>query len=506
MWQKFTFYDFRVIAHYLGTLMLFLTAALCAPFLVAVVLHEWMPAARYLFSIGICLIIASALRMFRISPGRLNHRQALAVTSFAWLILALAGAIPLYFSGHYGSYLDTVFECMSAWTTTGATLVQDVDHIAMADNMWRFTMQLVGGQGVIVIALSLGMFGRAVDSSLYSSEGRSEHVVPNIMQTTQFIVRFSVMIILIGSVILAFACLFLGMSPTRALFNGMWLSIASFNTGGMTSMSPGMLYYHSGLIEMVAMVIIVIGSINFTLHNEMWKGRIEHFFKDIEVRTLFVWLSIAVVVFSLSVCASGVYDDLPTLLRRTVFTVVSAFSSTGFQTISSNQLTTVISSGALLILVFCMAMGGSAGSTTGGIKAFRVGILLKELTAYIKEVLAPESSRQVVMYYHVGRRPLNNSLVRANLAVFILFCSAFLVSTIVTVAFGYDAAAAMFESVSVTSNIGMSAGIISPGMPDVLKLLYIFDMWAGRLEFIALIALLTSIVMSIKPKKKVRRG
>ena len=146
------------------------------------------------------------------------------------------------------------------------------------------------------------------------------------------------------------------------------------------------------------------------------------------------------------------------------------------QTISVNQMTTVVSSGALLIIVFCMAIGGSAGSTTGGIKVMRVGILAKELVAYIKDLLAPASARQVVTYYHVGRRPLSTDLVRANLAVFMLYGIMFLVTTIATVAYGYDAATSLFESVSMVSNIGMSSGIIQPGMPDMLKLLYIFDL------------------------------
>ena len=135
----------------------------------------------------------------------------------------------------------------------------------------------------------------------------------------------------------------------------------------------------------------------------------------------------------------------------------------------------------------------------------RVGILAKELVAYIKDLLAPASARQMVTYYHVGRRPLSTDLVRANLAVFMLYGIMFLVTTIATVAYGYDAATSLFESVSMVSNIGMSSGIIQPGMPDMLKLLYIFDMWAGRLEYVTLIALLVSIVASFKPRRRNRR-
>lgn len=504
MWQKFSFYDFRVIAHYLGVLMMFLAAAECVPFGVAVVLGEWQPASHYLFGMGVALIVGSLLRLILPSPGKLTPKQALAVTGFAWLALALLGCIPLYMSGHYGSMLDAVFEGMSAWTTTGCSLVQDIDHMSIADNTWRFTMQCIGGQGVVVIALSLGLFGRAVDSSLYSSEGRSEHVIPNIMQTARFIVRFSMATIVIGTILTTAACLFIGMAPVRAFFNGLWLAVASFNTGGMTSMSTGIIYYHCAPLEIVIMVLILLGSINFTLHSEVWKGHIEHFFRDIEIRTLFVWLSVILIAFVATLCAAKIYDDLPTLLRRAVFTVVAAFSSTGFQTISVNQMTTVISSGALLIIIFCMAVGGSAGSTTGGIKVLRIGVLVKELVAYIKDLLAPASARQVVMYYHVGRRPLSHDLVRANLVVLLLYGVAFLITTIVTVTFGYAAAPSMFESVSMVSNIGMSCGIIQPGMPDPLKVLYIVDMWAGRLEYVTLIALLVSIIASIRPKRRVR--
>lgn len=506
MWQKFSYDDFRVVCHYLGVLVLFLALALCIPLVTAAVLGEWAAAARYLFAAGVSLVIGSLLRLFMINPRRLTTKQALAVTAFAWLILALVGAIPLAFSGHYGSYLDALFEAMSAWTTTGASLVQNLDHMSTADNMWRFTMQCIGGQGVVVIALSLGLFDRAVDSSLYSSEGRSEHVIPNIMQTARFIVRFSAAFIIAGTVILLLICLALGMDPVRAFFNGLWLSVASFNTGGMTAMSTGILYYHCGFLEVVVMVLIVMGSINFTLHSEVWRGRIGHFFRDIEVRTLAVWLTLITGTFVAALCASGVYDDLPTLLRRAVFTVIAAFSSTGFQTISTNQLTTVVSSGALLVLVFCMAVGGSSGSTTGGIKMMRVGILAKETVAYIKDLVAPRSARQAVTYYHIGKRRIDAGLVRANLAVLILYGLAFLITTIVTLAYGYNASTSLFEAASMTFNIGMSAGIIAPGMPEVLKVLYIFDMWAGRLEFVTLIALLTSIVASFLPKRKVKRA
>ena len=134
MWQKFSLYDFRIVAHYLGVLVLFLALAQLVPFVVAVAMHEWEPASRYLFGIGFALTLGSVLRMCLVNPGKLSPKHALAVTALAWFILAAAGAMPLAFSGHYGSWLDAMFEGMSAWTTTGASMVQDLDHMSTADN------------------------------------------------------------------------------------------------------------------------------------------------------------------------------------------------------------------------------------------------------------------------------------------------------------------------------------------------------------------------------------
>ena len=153
MWQRLSFYDLRVIGHYLGALVLIATIGLAAPLVVAILFGEWAAAARYLFAAGVFLIAGSALRFLRIQPGRLSRQQAFAVTGLAWLVLALFGAIPLAGSGHYANYLDALFESVSGFTTTGASIVRDLDHLSYADNMWRFMMHLVGGVGLVVVGL-----------------------------------------------------------------------------------------------------------------------------------------------------------------------------------------------------------------------------------------------------------------------------------------------------------------------------------------------------------------
>ena len=502
MWQRFTFYDVRVIGHYLGTLILFSAIGMAVPFVTALIFQEWEPAARYLFTAGIALVVGALLRFLRIEPGRLNRQQALAVTGFAWIALAFVASIPLFLSGHYATYLDALFDGVSGLTTTGATIIRDLDHLSNADNMFRFMMHLLGGLGLIVVALSFGLFGKRTGASLFTSEGRSEHVVPNVVQTTRFISRIALFFITLATAIITVLCLVKGMEPTRAVLQSLWLSISGFVTGGFTPMSQSVLYYHSFPIECVLMFLMVLGSISFLLHSEVYNGRIEMFFRDIETRTMLIWLGVMTCVLAASLSASASFSDLPSLLRRGLFMVISAFSTTGFQNITTNQLTTVFTSGAFLALALIMAIGGGAGSTAGGIKFSRIGVIFKSLVSTVKEALAPDSARVVVSYYHVGRRILSADVVKEAMTVFVLYVTTYAVGTLVGIAHGYEATQAIFESVAMASNGGIVTGLVTPGMPTSLELFYIFQMWAGRLEFVTLLALVAEIIVSCNPIRR----
>lgn len=506
MWQRFTLYDVRVIGHYLGVLVLFSTFALLVPFATAIACGEWKPAAHYLLTIGISLIVGSALRFLRVEPGRLNRQQALAVTGLAWIVLAFVAAVPLNLSGHYATYLDALFDGVSGMTTTGASVILDLDHLSNADNMWRFMTHLIGGLGLIVVALSFGLFGKRAGASLYMSEGRSEHVVPNVVQTTQFIAKIAMGFILVVTVVLTGLCLFIGMDPLRSLLHSLWLAISGFTTGGFSPMSQSVMYYHSFPIEVVLMLLMLMGSINFVLHSEVWKGRVEIFFRDLEIRTMVVWLAVVTCVFAASLSASGEFSNLPAMLRRGLFMVISAFSTTGFQNITTNQLTTLLGSGAFLVLAMLMAVGGSGGSTSGGIKFNRMGIIAKSMVSTIKQALAPDTARVVVAYNHVGRRILSPEIVKEAMTVFVLYVITYAVGALVGIAHGFEAAPAIFESVSMASNGGIVSTLAAPGMPVTLEVFYILQMWAGRLEFVTLIALVVEIIVSLNLRRRVRRA
>lgn len=504
MWQRFSLYDLRVIGHYLGTLTQLFAALMAVPFLTALVFQEWEPAERYLLGIGIALVVGTLLQFLRIEPGRLGRRQALAVTGFAWIVLAFFASVPLFLSGHYATYMDALFDGVSGLTTTGATVALDIDHFSNADNMFRFMMHLVGGLGLIVVALSLGIFGKRSGSSLYTAEGRSEHVVPNVVQTTQLILRITLVIIFIAAVVLTALCISIGMEPIRAVLQSIWLAISAFNTGGFAPMAESVSYYNSIPIEVFLMLLMILGSISFVVHAEVWKGRLQSFFGDIEIRTMLIWLLVMTVVVAASLSASALFSDLPAMIRRGLFMVVSAFSTTGFQNVTTNQLTTVFSSGAFLALALIAAVGGSAGSTAGGVKLHRVGIIFKSIVSTVKEAVSPSSARVVVSYNHLGRRVLSSDAVKEAMTVFVLFVITYSVGALVGIAHGYEASQAIMESVSMTSNGGIITGIVTPGMSPSLEAFYIFQMWAGRLEFVTLLAVLAEIIASLAPRK--RRG
>ncbi|MDR2714295.1 MAG: hypothetical protein LBB42_02040 [Coriobacteriales bacterium] len=502
MWARFYAKDLRIIAHYLGIMILFMGAIMLAPLLVSCVMQEWETSVHYVMGIGCALSIGALLRLAKINTGQMERRHAIAVTGLIWIVGALFAALPLWLSGHYSSFLDSFFEGVSGLTATGFSLVQDLDHMSTADNMWRFILQFLGGQGVVVIAMALGLFTQ-VGSSFYNAEGRQEAVLPSVAKTARFIWAFSATVVLIGTIILTAILLLSGMEPVRSLFHGLWLTIGSYDTGGFAPQSSSFIYYHSWPLEIVAMIFMCLGAINFALYARIQRGHWREFTKDIEVRTLGIWTFIMIVAFVAAVCAGTYLTDYLSLLRRGLFTIVSATTNAGYQVLSTNQITTMLTSGAFFLITIATAIGGSAGSTAGGIKAMRVGIIFKGLSLRIKAVLLPQSAQTNTRYNHIGQHLLTNELLSASLVIAALYVITYLIGTLAGIACGYEAIHSMFESISATSNAGLSSGLAAPDAPVIMKVVYILQMWMGRLEFLSLLALGASLFLSLRPQRRV---
>ena len=502
MWARYTFNDFRICLHYLGVLVIGTSLLMVPPILTALFFGEWEPFRRYLTACIGAFLTGSVMRLSYIGKSGLTRNQAMAITALGWIIISFIASFPIYYAGHHLNYMDAFFDCVSATTTSGASLIVDLDHLSNADNMMRFMLTFAGGLGLIVVALSLGLFGRSATTTLFTSEGRSEHVLPNVVNATRYILRIALIIIAILTTILFVMMLLDGLSPARSCLHAFWMSISCFITGGLTPMQQSVMYYNSTTIEFVCMVAMLLGAISFSMYYWVFKGKTIFFFEDIEIKTGVILILTMTAIFTLSITQMSWMDELPTLLHRGVFTIISCFTTTGLSLLTTQQLISGYTSGAFMILAIIMAIGGCSGSTAGGIKFDRVGIIAKSLALSVKQAISPQTARITSHYHHAGKHPLDNATVKNAMTVFVLYIITYALGSLAGIAHGYDAQLSIFESIALTSNGGLSAGIVSPGMPVALEIIYMLLMWGGRLEFITLLGFIVQIVASFRPRRR----
>src|SRR5512140_1410289 len=185
----------------------------------------------------------------------LSWSHGLVVASFSWLVAMALGALPHWLSGHFGSFLDAMFDVMSGYTTTGMFLLQDLDHVSNGLNMWRHLLTYAGGQGIVVIALTFLFKGTAGAYKVYVGEGKDERLLPNVVQTARAIWLVSLTYLVVGTVALFAAGWFLGQGPVRAFLHGLWVFMGAWSTGGFAPQSYNTMWYHSLLYEVVAIII-----------------------------------------------------------------------------------------------------------------------------------------------------------------------------------------------------------------------------------------------------------
>ena len=393
--------DLRTIAHYLGSIVSLLVPLMAIPLLLAIILGESRSAVSFLYGIGATLIVGSALRLVRVRPQRLTAQQAIVVTGLSWVFVSMLGAVPLAFSGHYASYLDACFEAVSGFTTTGLTLVQDLDHMPLSTNMWRFLMEFVGGQGILVAALAVGLYGRGGGSSMAAQSANvgTEQVLPNIRQTTTFILFVSCTVIGVSTLLMTIIMLLDGIEPLRAFLNGLWISIGSFETGSFAPQSMGIMHYHSQSLEILILITALLGIINYALYAELGKGNMRELFRNIETKTFFLWVTAVVIMGVSAMAGTGMLSGLDAIMRRGLFAFVSAATNMGFSNMYPSQMAALLTSGSLFAIMLGMLVGGSSNSTSGGIKSMRIGILFKSIADSLKRALSPDSAVSNASYH-----------------------------------------------------------------------------------------------------------
>ncbi|MFA6079804.1 MAG: potassium transporter TrkG, partial [Candidatus Omnitrophota bacterium] len=191
--------DYKIIGYYLGKVTIGLGIMMAIPFILGILFAEYQPAIDFLFSIAITLLIGYSLTAICYTKKDLATMHAMSVASISWLMAMFVSAIPIYLSGHYGSYLDACFEAMSGYATTGLSLAVDLDHMAYAHNFWRHFTMFIGGQGIVVIALTFLFKGTAGAFRIYVGEARDEKILPNVIDTARFIWLVSFVYLAIGA-------------------------------------------------------------------------------------------------------------------------------------------------------------------------------------------------------------------------------------------------------------------------------------------------------------------
>ncbi|MGI6596007.1 MAG: potassium transporter TrkG [Candidatus Ratteibacteria bacterium] len=253
------------------------------PFFIGVLNKEWAPAIDFLFTFLLSLAIGSVLLLVFEEEKDLNWRQGMSVVALSWVVAMFLGAIPLCLSGHYLSFLDASFEAMSAFATTGLTVVRDLEHMSYACNFWRHFMCFIGGQGIILVALTFFVRGGSV-FKVYMGEAREEKIMPNIIQTARFIWFVSLTYLVIGTALFFGINVGQNISSGRALFHAICLFMAGWDTAGFSVQSQNIAYYHNPLIDLVTAMFVLLGAVNFGVHYVVWTGKPRELLKNYELK------------------------------------------------------------------------------------------------------------------------------------------------------------------------------------------------------------------------------
>lgn len=496
--------DIKVISYYTGYIIIIVAALMILPIIIAFLFREWNPMLDFIISGAITLLTGFGMVLLGFSKKEsrpdFQWKHGFVIAAFSWILLTLLCALPYRLSGHTNSMLDACFDVMSGFTTTGLALTQDLDHLSYALNMWRHILTFIGGQGMVVLALTFLTKEMGGAYKIYVGEGKDIELVPNVKGTTKIIWKISMVYLVIGTLALWLVGILIGLKPVSALMHAFFMFASSWSTGGFAPQSQNIMYYHSILFETVSMILFVLGSFNFGLHYAIWQGKRKEFIKNIEIQSFFATSFAACILALYGLAKLNVYPDTVAGFRRIIFNILSAHTTTGFGTIYARQFALEWGDFGIFIMVMIMMIGGSACSTAGGFKGLRVGIVFKGLITDVKKLLSPERSIKVYKYHHIKDRILDDSTIKSSAMIICCYMVTFAIGTMLGAYYGYPLSASAFESASVAGNVGLSIGVTSPSMPAAMKVYYIISMYLGRLEFLSVFAMVGYFIGGVKRK------
>ena len=464
----------------LGALLLFLAGTLFAPLPFSLYYHDGVWPV-FVISALICSVVGGLLFRFCQSSRDLSVREGFAVVTFGWTVFALFGALPYLLSGAIPSPLDAVFETMSGFTTTGSTILTDVESLPQSLLFWRSLTHWLGGMGIIVLSLAILPMLGVGGMQLFKAEvpgPTADRLKPRIQDTAKMLWGVYFLLTMAEAVLLMFG----GMS----FFDALCHSFATLATGGFSTKNASLAAYDSSYIDAVVTLFMILAGINFALHFQVLRGRARDFFNSEELRVYLGLILVATVGIMLFNWSEEVYLNFGENLRYSVFQVSSIITTTGFGT-ADFEIWPVV---AQYLLVLLMFIGGCAGSTGGGMKVARILLLFKHAQAQLFRLIHPRAIRLVKL----GNRPVDKEVLQSILGFFALFIAVFVVASVMVAASGMDLISSGAAVIACLANIGPGLGSVGPTdnfahVPALGKSILLLCMLMGRLELFTVLVL-----------------
>lgn len=459
----------RVMGKYLGQLALVLAFLTLVPLGVAFYVGESAPVIRLLEVVALLGLFGGVLSRLD-APDRLQDNEAAAVVALAFILVPLLMAFPMAAAGL--SYVDALFEAVSGVTTTGLTTLGSVQDKPAFFLFLRAWMQWYGGLGIAVLAVALLARQGLAARKLVESSGA------DMLASTSRAYARRMLVVYLALTLAAFLMIWVsGLPPLSALEHAM----AAVSTGGFSSFDAGMGGALPHFVPYAVILAALLGAVSLSTYYAAWRQGPRALWQDFELRALLaaciVWGGVLTVWFTTHGMALG------RALHNGMLLAVSAQSTAGFSTIAPAGLDNL----SKVVLIMAMWVGGSAGSTAGGAKLFRLLILARLVQLLVRRTALPEHA---VAEVRLGGHTVDHPEMVQAMLVIALFWIVVLLSWVVFLAFGYAPLDALFEVVSATGTVGLSAGVAGPDLPALLKLLLCVDMLAGRLEIVALLIVL----------------
>ena len=471
--------NFRMIKQTLGYLLLFEAAFLLVPMITAAVYYE---PAFFAFLITSLLSVICGILLVRFGKPKnklLFARDGFAIVSASWVLISLFGALPFIFSGAIPSFIDALFETVSGFTTTGASILSDVESLPRSILMWRSFTHWVGGMGVLVFIIAFLPLSGGQNMHIMKAESPGPSVsklVPRVKNTA--IILY---VIYIALTLLQFVFLLLA---GNTVFDSVNLAFATAGTGGFGIRNDSMASFAPST-QIIVTVFMLLFSINFNSYYLILKRK----FKDAmntEVRVFLYIVTSAIVIIAFNILGSTGAENLGDAFRHSAFTVASLISTSGFSTLDFNLWPEL----SRTLLVFVMFIGACAGSTGGGIKVSRIILMFKGMTRELSKLTHPKEIKKITL----DSRPVEHEVIRSTNAYIVCYIALFAVSVFLLSFNGYDSTTNFTAVTATINNIGPGLNAVGPTsnfgfFSPFSKLVLIFDMIAGRLELFPVLVL-----------------